>query len=638
MESLKPEYEAQLQLPAAIREKIAPDLASYVLANATEDAPPSLASANDRISAIVQTVGRPSDELVQFAANSIDAGRGRAKRSQTGRASRRFETIDGFVGEFTAAQIRELSERADVLYVSPDRSTHATAAEAALAETTGTENARYLNPYANGSGVTIALLDSGVDWNHPALRDSAGNNRVQVVVDAVTGESTFSDIYGHGTAVAGVAAGRTYRDISGIATAADLISVRVLNSNGVGRVSDAIRGIDWCIANRSIYNIRVINMSVGASSVDSFTVDPLCQAVERAVAAGVVVVAAAGNNGKDEQGRKVYGAVTAPGNDPLVITVGSANTRGTSYRSDDVVNTFSSRGPTLGYKIDSSGRKRYDYVLKPDLVAPGNQVVTARAASCRLIANNPELAYPGSTQYMQLSGSSIASGVAAGAAAVLLDINPGLSPALVKAVLQYTAQPLSTSDMCEQGAGLLNVDSAVRLAGKLRTTTSLSPGDWLSLTSSLPALGTAISGQSCAPGRVIFSNSYHIWTGDDLFLKYQMIYEPGALWYGPRVKIAGNTVQSGTVLTARVKNLSGAVLSNRFQLDQSVFDAGVTLQSNAVLINGTTSISGVVLDEGVILAEGGTLADRFRTLGEGIILAEGVAGTYVDASIIMGET
>ena len=122
------------------------------------------------------------------------------------------------------------------------------------------------------------------------------------------------------------------------------------------------------------------NLSLGASSVGSFLNDPLCQAVERAVGAGIVVVTAAGNNGRNAQGQEVYGSITSPGNDPLAITVGSANTYGTAYRSDDTVNNFSSRGPTLGYRMNALGQKQYDFVLKPDLVAPGNKIVTAKAS------------------------------------------------------------------------------------------------------------------------------------------------------------------------------------------------------------------------------------------------------------------
>ena len=142
-----------------------------------------------------------------------------------------------------------------------------------------------------------------------------------------------------------------------------------------GNASHVIAAIDWAIANKATYNIRVINMSLGTPAVDSYTVDPLCLAARRAFNAGIVVVASAGNNGKDSLGNKQYGSIGSPGIEPSVITVGAANTFGTDSRSDDTVATFSSRGPTRGYKT-VSGVRKYDNLIKPDLVAPGNKIIT----------------------------------------------------------------------------------------------------------------------------------------------------------------------------------------------------------------------------------------------------------------------
>jgi subtilisin family serine protease len=176
---------------------------------------------------------------------------------------------------------------------------------------------------------------------------------------------------------------------NGIAPAARLINVRVLNSLGQGRSSDAIAGIDWCISNKAIYNIRVINLSLGTTAVDSYVNDPLCLAVRRAVNAGIVVCVAAGNSGKDPDGNKVYGGVHSPGIEPSAITVGAANTFGTDVRSDDVVTTYSSRGPTRGYYTDSNGVKHYDNLIKPDLVAPGNKIIDAEWQNSWLVTTYP---------------------------------------------------------------------------------------------------------------------------------------------------------------------------------------------------------------------------------------------------------
>ena len=119
-------------------------------------------------------------------------------------------------------------------------------------------------------------------------------------------------------------------------------------------------------------------MSLGTRAVNSYLDDPLCKSVRRLVDAGVVVVAAAGNEGKDANGDKVYGQIHSPGNEPSAITVGASNTFGTDGRSDDTVTTYSSRGPTRSYSTDASGVKHYDNLIKPDLVAPGNKIIRRR--------------------------------------------------------------------------------------------------------------------------------------------------------------------------------------------------------------------------------------------------------------------
>ena len=150
----------------------------------------------------------------------------------------------------------------------------------------------------------------------------------------------------------------------GIAPGAQVISVKALGATGGGLTSDVIAGIDWSITNKNTYNIRVINMSLGHPVFESYKTDPLCQAVERAVNAGIVVVVAAGNAGKGSAGNTVYGGINSPANDPSVITVGALDTHYTIARSDDTIASYSSRGPTV-----------VDGLIKPDIVAPGNKVI-----------------------------------------------------------------------------------------------------------------------------------------------------------------------------------------------------------------------------------------------------------------------
>ena len=120
-------------------------------------------------------------------------------------------------------------------------------------------------------------------------------------------------------------------------------------------------------------------MSLGAPAIDSYKNDPMCRAARALVDAGIVVVAAAGNNGKDANGKKVYGQIHSPGNEPSVITVGAANTFGTDSHADDVVASYSSRGPTRSSYTDENGVKHYDNLIKPDLVAPGNKLIFAES-------------------------------------------------------------------------------------------------------------------------------------------------------------------------------------------------------------------------------------------------------------------
>src|SRR5438552_12220317 len=163
----------------------------------------------------------------------------------------------------------------------------------------------------------------------------------------------------------------------------------------------------------------------------------------------------------------------SPGAGPPALTRGAANTFGSDYRTDDVVTTYSSRRPPRGYWTDTLGVNHYDDLIKPDLIAPGNLIVEAESPSNYLVTNYPTLEANVSNSNIKaemfLSGTSMATPVVAGAAALILQTNPNLTPNLVKAILEYTADPLAGFNTLEQGAGLLNVEGAVRLAGLVRT-------------------------------------------------------------------------------------------------------------------------------------------------------------------------
>jgi serine protease AprX len=311
-----------------------------------------------------------------------------------------------------------------------------------------------------GEGVGVAVLDSGVA-PHPDII-----NRLALTLDFTSDEGVTNDGYGHGTHVAGIIAGSGAGSRSdagssyvGMAPGATIVSLRVLGDDGTGYVSDVIEGIDWAIANKDRYKLRVLNVSLGHAATSAYADDPLAQAVERAVAAGLVVVSSAGNLGKTEDGTPVIGAVVSPGYTPGALTVGALNTHGTVARSDDGVATYSSRGP-VGDPDDSA-----TWEIKPDIVAPGNAIVSAGAPGSYLWNTFPERRVEGSNggTYLTLSGSSMATAVVSGAVAQLLQLEPKLTPAEVKFALQFTAQRLDGFGIVEQGAGSLNVPLAAAL-------------------------------------------------------------------------------------------------------------------------------------------------------------------------------
>jgi serine protease AprX len=328
-----------------------------------------------------------------------------------------------------------------------------------------------------GAGVGVAVIDSGVATWHDDLTNNSstvypyGNQRVTKFVDFVNGQSTPYDDDGHGTHVAGIIAGNGYDSNgqkAGAAPDASLIVLKVLDGDGNGTVSNIIAALDWVLENHAAYNIRVVNMSVGSAIHESAWTDPLTLAAKRVVDAGVVVVAAAGNFGKNSLGLPQYGGISAPGNAPWVLTVGGSSTQGTANRADDIVGSFSSRGPTY-----------IDWAAKPDLVAPGMGTVSLASAGSNFYITKPTALLAGSIvtanlPYLSLTGTSMAAPVVAGTVALMLQANPSLTPNAVKAILQYTAEQYQGYNALTQGAGFLNAVGAVRLA---RFYANAQPGD-----------------------------------------------------------------------------------------------------------------------------------------------------------------
>ena len=352
------------------------------------------------------------------------------------------------------------------------------------AETVGAVSARQTFG-VDGTGIGVAVIDSGIIGWHDDLADGRGGQRVVDYVDfssdavdfpgGVAGDSTVpEDGFGHGTHVAGIIAGNgadSGGGITGIAPRAQLIVLKVLDAAGRGHTSDVIAAIDYAVSRRAAFNIRVINLSIAAPIYESYTVDPLTLAAERAVRAGITVVAAAGNNGRSRDGRVQYGGITAPGNAPWVLTVGASSHMGTAARADDTIPPFASRGPTA-----------FDQAAKPDIVAPGVGIESLAAPGSSLYETGTAYLVRGTVPtgpmpYMSLSGLSMSAAVVSGTTALMMQANPQLTPNAVKAILQYTAQVYAGYDALTEGAGFLNAKGAIALARQFVTRSTKLPAD-----------------------------------------------------------------------------------------------------------------------------------------------------------------
>lgn len=318
----------------------------------------------------------------------------------------------------------------------------------------------------SGLLVSVAVLDTGY-WSHPGLDTTAlGLGRVLAQYDAIgntsasgslsvlgltsLGGTVNTDGSGHGAHVTGIML-NTQRTTDGryfgLAPNANLVSVRAFDADGRGTYSSVIRGIDWIVQNRNTYRIRVLNLSFGATPRSNYWDDPLNRAVMKAWQAGIVVVVSAGNGGPVPQ------SITVPGNVPYVITVGAMTDNFTpADPADDRLASFSAAGPT------------YEGFVKPEVVAPGGHIWSLMPTSARIAQEHPS--YRNDGDYFTMSGTSQAAAVVSGAAALLLQADPGLTPNAVKCKLMASARaavdPAGTKaySVFQQGAGLINAYDA----------------------------------------------------------------------------------------------------------------------------------------------------------------------------------
>ena len=316
--------------------KVAPDL-SDLLAGKSSDS---------LVKVILQLNQKPSGQLnALLAANGV-------------KIRKHFDNLNSFALELPGNVVDALSNFPEVAFISVDSEVMTLGGH--IAHTSGADNVRAMatDGALDGNGIGIAIVDSGIYGAHTSFTDTqTGQSRIVVNLD-FTGEGRTDDPYGHGTHVAAAAAGNgliSKGEYIGIAPRAKILNLRVLNSKGTGSVSNVLAAFNWLMSNASTYNVRVVNLSIGVPAINSYKFDPLCVAARMLVDRGIVVVAAAGNNGKNSVGQKVYGQIHSPGNEPSVITVGAVDTKGTNQRGDDTIATYSSRGPTRSFWTDTNG-------------------------------------------------------------------------------------------------------------------------------------------------------------------------------------------------------------------------------------------------------------------------------------------
>ncbi len=394
--------------------------------------------------------------------------------------------VDSVAAFLTPAEITALGQASFVTAIVADNLVHGFDYRSSMDITNLTIGLADVPAAADGSrpagaGVTVAVLDTGI-----ATTTDLAASRIVGWKDFVNGQPAPYDDAGHGTFVAGIIAGDGTASLPlesgglatvqfrGVAPAASIVGIKVLDEAGQGRSSTMIAGIAWAIAHKDDYNIRVLNISIGGNPVGPLNHDPMAWAVEAAWKSGITVVCAAGNEGDFGTG-----GILSPGNDPFVITVGATDSRQTADPSDDTVASYSSVGPTL-----------FDEIAKPDLVAPGNRLISLRAQGSYIDANFAENIIPLAdfaptapvgtvSSYLKLSGTSASTPLVAGAAALMIGADPSLTPGDVKKRLMKTADPVAGATVNQAGQGTLDVDGALAstvMAGGWAKSDSLGDG------------------------------------------------------------------------------------------------------------------------------------------------------------------
>ncbi len=477
------------------------------------------------VAAVWGSAGSGPDDVTVIvrAANGDTGGARRLMEQLGGEIDRDVALLEGFIGSLPSDRLDDLAAHDSVASVTVDvavrlatSDTYDPSADVNSLMSTGEAiKARHVwSKGPAGDGIGVAVIDTGVT----RVRGLDAPGKViygpDLTPEALDPALADLDGYGHGTFMAGLIAGndlgvpvtkanaKNTSDYLGIAPNATVISIKVGDRLGTTVVGSVILALDWVVehAHDPAMNIRVVNLSFSTDSTQTYLLDPLAFAVERVWQHGIVVVTAAGNAGTSA------GRMTMPAADPFVIAVGANHTMGTTKTDDDEIPTFSSRG---------------DGSRNPDLVAPGVSMQGLRVPGSHADTTfGPTSAFGG--RYIRGSGTSQAAAIASGAVAILLSRNPAMTPDEVKAVLMQTAKELSDADPQAQGAGLIDLEKAV----KVKDPTKLVQRYWDSWGSgSLEAAGGTWTGPTWTGNRWSGNRwSEATWTGNRW---------SGAIWSAP---------------------------------------------------------------------------------------------------------
>lgn len=328
--------------------------------------------------------------------------------------------VNGYACEMSSTAIKELYSNSNIAYISYDEKVFA---QIDIASKNISSDIPHNLGYT-GKDITVAVIDTGVSLHNDLTQP---NNRIVGFKDFINKKTESYDDNGHGTHVAGIIASNGYSSdgkYSGIAPDANILSIKVLDANGSGNTSDIISAVQWVIDTKDVYNTKILNFSFGTPTNYRERKDPLVKAANAAIDAGLIVIVAAGNSGPSKR------TILSPANSRYVISVGAIDDNRTAETYDNFVANFSSRGPTL------------DGINKPDLSAPGVDIMSL---------SNTDL-----KGYLPLSGTSMATPVVSGAAALLLGAHPNYSHFEIKKILKRSCYKIGATSN-SQGAGALDL-------------------------------------------------------------------------------------------------------------------------------------------------------------------------------------